>query len=63
MIKPDPRLYTRLLERYRVDPARAVFIDDNRPNVDAAVALGLHGIHFRSPVQLRTELAGLGVLG
>jgi 2-haloacid dehalogenase len=63
MVKPDPRLYARLLERYHIDPARAVFIDDNPHNVDAAVALGLGGIHFRSPPQLRVELAALGVLG
>jgi len=63
MIKPDPRLYARLLERYRIEPARAVFIDDNQHNVAAAVALGLGGIHFRSPAQLRVELTALGVLG
>jgi 2-haloacid dehalogenase len=62
MIKPDQRLYTCLLERYRIDPARAVFIDDKQDNVDAAVALGLHGIEFRSPAQLRGELTALGYL-
>jgi 2-haloacid dehalogenase len=62
LIKPDRQLYARLFERYQIDPARAVFIDDNPVNVEAAVALGLHGIHFRSPVQLRAELTGLGLL-
>jgi len=62
LIKPDPRLFTRLLERYRVDPARAVFIDDSPRNVEAAAALGIHGIHFRSPPALRDELTALGVL-
>lgn len=62
LIKPDPRLYVRLLERYRVDPARAVFIDDSLKNVEAAAALGIHGIHFRSPSALRDELTALGVL-
>lgn len=62
LIKPDPRLYVRLLERYRVDPARAVFIDDSLNNVEAAAALGIHGIHFRSPSALRDELTALGVL-
>lgn len=61
LIKPDRRLYITLLERYQIDPAGAVFIDDNRVNVEAAVALGLHGIHFRSPSQLREELASLGL--
>lgn len=62
MIKPDERLYARLLERYRVDPASAVFIDDNRHNVDAAIALGIHGIQFHSPAQLRDELTALELL-
>jgi 2-haloacid dehalogenase len=62
LIKPDPRLYLRLLERHRVDPARAVFIDDSPKNVEAAIALGIHGIEFRSPPALRDELTALGVL-
>jgi len=62
LIKPDPRLYARLLERYAVDPARAVFIDDSLPNVEAAIALGLHGIQFRSPPALRAELVARELL-
>ncbi|HET7505692.1 MAG TPA: HAD family phosphatase [Kofleriaceae bacterium] len=62
MIKPDRRIYLRLFERYGVDPRRAVFIDDNLVNVEAAIALGVHGIHFRSPAQLRGALAGQGLL-
>ena len=62
MVKPDPRIYRTLLERYDIEPTRAVFIDDNKRNVDAAAALGIHGIHFRTPHQLREELVGLGFL-
>ena len=59
----NPRhLSRRLLERYRVDPARAVFIDDSSNNVDVAAALGIHAIQFRSPPALRDELTALGVL-
>jgi len=61
-IKPDPKLYETLLERYDIDPSRAVFIDDNKVNVEAAEALGIHGIHFHSPKQLRAELIALGFL-
>lgn len=62
LIKPDPRLFVRLLERYGVDPARAVFIDDSLANVEAAAALGLHAIQFRSPAALRVELVALELL-
>jgi 2-haloacid dehalogenase len=62
MVTPDPKLYQTLLERYDVDPTRAVFIDDNKANVDAAEAFGIHGIHFHTPAQLRAELVALGFL-
>lgn len=61
VMKPDHRIYYLLMERYRINPAESVYIDDNRPNVDAAAALGFHGIHFTSAEQLRNELKGLGL--
>jgi 2-haloacid dehalogenase len=60
-IKPRPELYEVLLNRYRVEPATAVFIDDNAVNVEAAKVLGMEGIHFTSAQQLREELRGLGI--
>lgn len=54
--KPDPRIYRILLERYGLRAAEAVFIDDNPHNAQAASALGLHGVHFRSATELRREL-------
>jgi len=62
VIKPDPRIFRILLERNGIDPASAVFIDDVAANAEAASQLGLHGIHFRSPDQLRRELAVIGLL-
>jgi 2-haloacid dehalogenase len=62
VIKPDPRIFRVLLERYAIQPATAVFIDDVAKNAAAAMALGLHGIHFRSPAKLRDELVALGLL-
>lgn len=62
VMKPDPRIFRILCERYRVAPQSAVFIDDVAMNAAAASALGIHGIHFRSPEQLRSELVTLGML-
>ena len=62
VIKPDPRIFRILLERYRIAPGDAVFIDDVPANAAAAATLGIHGIHFRSPALLRAELATLGLL-
>ena len=61
-IKPDRRIYEILIERYRIDPHRAVFIDDVAENVAAAQRLGIHGIQFIDPEGLRAELAMLDLL-
>ena len=60
--KPFPEFYQRLLDRFTVDPANAVFIDDNLRNVKAGEELGIKSIHFRSPEQLRAELQQLSLI-
>ena len=62
VIKPDPRIFRILCERYGVAPESAVFIDDVAANAAAASALGIQGIHFRSADQLRRELVAVGLL-
>ena len=62
VIKPDARIFRILLDRYRIAPDEAVFIDDDPANAAAADALGIQGIHFRSPELLRRELEKLGLL-
>ena len=62
VVKPDPRIFRILLERNRIAAESAVFIDDVERNVVAATRLGIHGIHFRSPAELRAELAKVGLL-
>ena len=56
LIKPDPRIYRTLLERFGLRPQECVFVDDKAPNVEAALALGLGGVCFRDCAQLRKEL-------
>jgi 2-haloacid dehalogenase len=61
-IKPDPGIYQILLGRRRIDPHRAVFVDDVVSNVETARQLGLHGIIFSGASALRRELAELRLL-
>ena len=61
--KPFADIYETLLDRYDVEPQHAVFIDDSMANVKGAEAVGLNGIHFLSPEQLRASLIGLGIRG
>lgn len=56
LIKPDPRFFKLLESRLHVDFAESVFIDDVQRNIDAAQALGLNTILFKSPEQLVTDL-------
>ncbi|MEO1448984.1 MAG: HAD family phosphatase [Bacteroidota bacterium] len=56
MVKPDPRFYQILLDRYNVDPTRAIFTDDSPKNITGATDLGITAFHFTSPEQLRTDL-------
>jgi 2-haloacid dehalogenase len=62
VLKPSAELFNILLRRNNLAPGEAIFIDDSIKNVEAARALGLHAIHFRSAEELEQELAGLGVL-
>ncbi|GAB2784869.1 HAD family hydrolase [Dyella kyungheensis] len=62
LIKPDPRIYQRLLERYAVDPSTALYIDDSARNVAAAESLGMHGWWFRGADGLREQLIELELL-
>ncbi len=62
MLKPEERIYRLLCDRYGVDPAEAVFIDDSLKNAEGAGAVGIHGIHFRGPDALARDLAKIGLL-
>jgi 2-haloacid dehalogenase len=60
--KPDPRIFRHLLERHHLDPARTLFVDDIDRNVDAARALGMKAIVFKSGEALRADLRAAGLL-
>lgn len=57
-VKPEPRIYEILLERYGLDPAETLFIDDRAANIVAAEGLGIAGYLFdhRNPAAACGEL-------
>lgn len=66
LIKPDARIYQRMLERIRkhypdAQPEQLVFIDDVRKNVDAAQALGWRAIHHTDPAATAAQLRSWGL--
>jgi len=59
--KPFRKIYEILFDRYNIDPSSSIFIDDSLNNVEAAVELGMKGVHFKNPEQLISELRTLGI--
>ena len=62
LIKPDPAIFRAAAERFGIAPRESLFIDDFRPNIVAARALGWNAVHFLSHAQCETELAAGGWL-
>jgi epoxide hydrolase-like predicted phosphatase len=57
--KPDLRIYRLTLDRLRVNPDEAVFIDDFQENVDGSILAGLQAIRFESSHQVLKALSRL----
>lgn len=59
VMKPDARIFHTTLERLGVQADEAIFLDDFKVNVEAANALGLKGVHFRSSEQAQRDIRAL----
>jgi HAD superfamily hydrolase (TIGR01509 family) len=59
MVKPDPEIYEHLRDRFSLDFAESVFIDDLERNVESARRAGLPAIQFETTDQVRRELEPL----
>jgi 2-haloacid dehalogenase len=62
MRKPYEEFYRVLLNRFNVDPSKALFIDDNARNIKAAEGIGIECIHFQSPEKLKRDLLAMKLL-
>ncbi len=47
LMKPDRRIYERLIARYILNPEESIFIDDLKANTDAAKKLGMLAFTFK----------------
>lgn len=59
LTKPDPAIYKLLLSTYHIKAEECVFLDDTLANINAAEALGIHGIHFKNQAQAISELEAI----
>ena len=56
LLKPDPALYHRALDRFGLKPAEAFFVDDRLLNVEGARAIGMRAHLFVGAGDLRAAL-------
>lgn len=56
LVKPDPRLYRLLLERFELAAQDCLFVDDAPANVSGAEAIGMKAHRYVSAGALRRDL-------
>lgn len=59
--KPDFAIYRAALKLSKTEPEETVFVDDLKPNVEAARKLGFIAIRFRGAKDLNKRFAELGL--
>ncbi|HEX8572518.1 MAG TPA: HAD family phosphatase [Allosphingosinicella sp.] len=62
LLKPDPAIYYRALDRFGLQAREALFVDDRRINVEGAEAVGMRGHLFTDAGGLRRLLEAEGLL-
>lgn len=62
LLKPEKEIYDEVLGKHNLVAEESLFIDDTLENIEAAKALGIHGIHLHDPSTLQDELAKLDII-
>jgi len=60
--KPDPEIFRRLLDRFGLEPASTLVVDDYEQHLATAHLLGMRTVQFRTPEGLRRALVAQGLL-
>ncbi|MDX8490177.1 HAD-IA family hydrolase [Mesorhizobium sp. VK22B] len=63
VLKPDPRAYAMVGEALQLPLKACVFVDDQKRNVDGAVAAGMLTVHFDVAQPARSYAEALGPFG
>lgn len=63
ILKPDPRAYQLCLDELSLPVGDCVFVDDQKKNVDGALALHIPTIHFDVTQPAQSYAAALSLLG
>lgn len=62
LLKPDPAIYYLALDRFRLRPDEALFVDDRQINLAGAEAVGMKAHLFTDAADLRRRLVAEGLL-
>jgi HAD superfamily hydrolase (TIGR01509 family) len=46
IVKPSPEIYTQTLDKLKLKASEVIFVDDRKPNVDAAEVCGIRSLEF-----------------
>jgi putative hydrolase of the HAD superfamily len=61
LIKPEEAIYTRIVEKYNLNPKESIFIDDVEENIKGAKKLNFNTILLKDPTKLVEGLRAYGV--
>jgi FMN phosphatase YigB (HAD superfamily) len=61
-LKPYPEIYHHILRDYNLHPEESLFIDDQQENVWGAQTVGISGIVYKNPWQLRQDFKKCNLL-
>jgi len=60
-IKPQKKVFARVLKFHKREPGSVVFVDDLEKNVKAAGLFGIKALHFTSAARLASDLNKMGI--
>lgn len=62
LCKPEPAIYTKLMQTCNLAYDESIFIDDNKINAQAAYNLGITGILYKNPKSFERALQACGIV-
>ena len=62
LCKPEPTIYTTLMQTCNLAYDESIFIDDNKVNAQAAYNLGITGILYKNPKSFERALHACGIV-
>lgn len=60
--KPSKEIFQIVLDRLKIEPSEAIFIDDSKSHVDGAEKVGIKSIQYTSIPDLLNDLDKLGIV-